>query len=215
MLQKVLIDLFSNRGAIWVLLGFSLILSITSVYANYVDLKIAMGGEKEKKKCANKNAAGKNKKRDTHKVRKKPSNGVKLNHSKTSDDEAGYSQQSYVQTIDHQAASDTSMSEKQDAVILPRESFERLICENIRLRRELREVSNKETPNKETPNLEDIEELLKVQKIIQNRFEPDKDKLIGLRTSVDYDIHDINETITKCEKLLMSVEGMKKSQKTG
>lgn len=218
MLQKVLIDLFSNRGAVWVLLGFSLILSIASVSANFADLKSEMGGEKEKKKCANKNAADENKKKRRTQSDKKTSNGAELSNSKTSDDEAGYSQQSYVQTIDHQAASDTSMSEKQDAVILPRESFERLICENIRLRRELMEVSNKEASNKETPNLEDIEELLKVQKIIQNRSESDKDKWIRLQMLVDYDIHDIhdiNETITKCEKFLMSVEGMKKSQKTG
>lgn len=218
MLQKVLIDLFSNRWAVWVLLGFSLILSIASVYANYADLKIAMGGEKEKKKCANKNAADENKKRDAHKVKKKPSNGAELSNSKTNNCEASYSEPSCAQPNDHQAASDISMSDKQDTVTLSKDSFERLICENIRLRRELREVSNKEASNKETPNLEDIEELLKVQKIIQNGSETDKDKWIRLQMLVDYDIHDIydiNETITKCEKLLMSVEGMKKSQKTG
>ncbi len=202
MLQKVLIDLFSNRWAVWVLLGFSLILSIASVFANFADLKSEMGGEKEKKKCANKNAADENKKKRRTQSDKKTSNGAELSNSKKTDYEASYSEPSYAQPIDHQAASDISMSEKQDTVILPRDSFERLICENMELKRIL----------KKTPNLEELEELLKVQKNIQNESETDKDKWIRLQMLVD---HDIGKTIMRCKNARTAVKVIKKSKKTG
>lgn len=202
MLQKVLIDLFSNRGAVWVLLGFSLILSIASVSANFADLKSEMGGEKEKKKCANKNAADENKKKRRTQSDKKTSNGAELSNSKTNNCEASYSEPSCAQPNDHQAASDVSMSDKQDTVTLSKDFFERLIFENMELRRIL----------KKTPNLEELEELLKVQKNIQNESETDKDKWIRLQMLVD---HDIGKTIMRCKNARTAVKAIKKSKKTG
>lgn len=187
MLQDMLADLFSNKAAIFSILGISSFLSGASVLANYMDLKITINREKEKKKSAKKTVADEGK-AEAHQTEKGQTGDVQTTDVEESDDHSNDVEVNNAQISDSQVngmqLSSAKMVEMQETMPQSKEIFDSLMRENEKLRRMLLIYQVQAVKEKEI--LERLENLLKVQDIFSDHGESLFYKKALIRAMVEY-----------------------------
>lgn len=140
MLQNLLADFFSNKVAMFSLLGISSLLSGASILANYMDLKITINREKDKKK-GEKETVADEAEAEIHQTEERQTSDPQTIHVEAGDDHANDVEMDDAQISDPQVngmqMSSARMGEIQETMLQSRENFDRIVRENEKLRRML------------------------------------------------------------------------------